>query len=103
MFFLSIVVFKVQNLFIWLVDGILGKWGSLLARIDIWERTLRLISERPILGHGAVYSFVRAKELHLGWGAVHAHNLMLEILYQSLLECAGAGKIRLDGHLYAAV
>ena len=80
-FFFFIVVLKIQNVFQWLIDGVLGKWKSLLVRMDLWDRTLKLISEAPLFGHGRFDPSTRELESGLTW-ARHAHNLLLETLYQ---------------------
>lgn len=80
-FFLFIMVLKLQNLFRWLIDDILGKWDSLLVRMKLWERVRRQIWEAPLFGHGIVDGTVRELRNGFNW-AMHAHNLLLEILYQ---------------------
>ena len=80
-FFLFIVVLKLQNMFRWLIDGMLGKWDSLLARMNVWNRTQELILDAPLLGHGVLDAASRGLESGFLW-AVHAHNLLLETLYQ---------------------
>lgn len=81
-FLLSIIILKMQDRFIWLINGVLGKWNSIMSRIAIWQKTLVLIHDKLFLGHGDVDSFLRAAEYHLGWGAVHSHNMLMEILYE---------------------
>ena len=80
-FFLFVIVLKLQNLFRWLIDGVLGKWNSLLVRMELWERVRRQIWEAPLFGHGIVDGTARELKNGFNW-ALHAHNLLLEILYQ---------------------
>lgn len=80
-FFLFVIVMKLQNLFRWLIDDILGKWGSLMARMELWTRVRKQILEAPLIGHGIVDGTVRELKSGFNW-AMHAHNLLLEILYQ---------------------
>ncbi len=80
-FFFFIVILKLQNLFQWLIDDVLRKWASLLARIDLWDRAWELIMKAPLFGHGLVDSTSRELENGFNW-AMHAHNLLLEILYE---------------------
>lgn len=80
-FFLFIVVLKLQNMFQWLIDGVLGKWNSLLLRMNLWDRSLELISENLFFGHGIFDVTTRQLENGFNW-ASHAHNLLLEVLYQ---------------------
>lgn len=80
-FFIVVIILKLQNLFRWFIDNVLGKWGSLESRMLLWEKTLYFIRKHPILGHGMWRSIDREIELNITWGC-HAHNLLLEILYQ---------------------
>lgn len=80
-FFVFIVILKLQDNFIWLIDGILGKWGSLINRMNLWDIVIKLIHDSPIIGHGIHTSIARIIEDGISFGA-HAHNLVLEILYQ---------------------
>ena len=80
-FFLFVIVMKLQDLFRWLIDGVLGKWDSLMARMKLWEKVHKLILEAPVFGHGIVDGTARQLKVGFNW-AMHAHNLLLEILYQ---------------------
>lgn len=80
-FYLFIVVLKLQDVFQWLIDGVLGKWRSLLLRMTLWDRTRGFISEAPLFGHGVFNAITRQLENGFNW-AGHAHNLLLELLYQ---------------------
>lgn len=81
LFFFVVYILRLQYLFRWLIDNILGKWRSLESRITFWERTIKLISKSPVWGHGVQSQLVRITEMHLNHG-IHAHNMLLEILYQ---------------------
>ena len=81
LFFIMVYVLRLQNIFRWLIDGVLGKWSSLEIRITIWERTAELISEAPILGHGIQSRLIRVTEMPYNQG-VHAHSMLFELLYQ---------------------
>ncbi len=80
-FFFSVYIFHIHEWFHWLLVDILGKMGSLTSRIMMWERTLKLIGRSPIIGYGMQNVYTRAAELHYAHG-VHAHNMLLEQLYQ---------------------
>ena len=80
-FFLGIIVFKWQTYFRWLIDDLLHKWYSFLTRMDLWDTTMRLISDHPIFGHGLWSAIARERESGFNF-ACHAHNMLLEILYQ---------------------
>ncbi|MFR3202482.1 MAG: O-antigen ligase family protein [[Clostridium] leptum] len=53
--FFVIVIFRMQNLFAFLIEDILHKNLTLTGRTVIWDRTLELIGEKPILGHGVPF------------------------------------------------
>lgn len=79
-FFVFIIVLKFQNLFKWLIDGVLQKWRSLELRMDLWDRTIKLIFDAPIFGHGI--KTVLERQIENGFNfAMHAHNQLLETLY----------------------
>lgn len=80
-FFIGIIVLKVQNLFNWLIEGILGKQASFEARTQLWDKTMQLIAESPLIGHGIQSGVTRIAEYHLYFG-IHAHNMFLEMLYR---------------------
>lgn len=80
-FFVGVICLRMQNHFRWLIDGVLHKWNSLLDRVDVWDKTLKLISQAWLFGHGHVNSFLREEELGYFW-ATEAHNQMLELLYR---------------------
>lgn len=80
-FFVSVFYFRIQDWFHWLLVDILGKMSSLTSRIEFWKRTMELIGQLPFIGHGLQSVYVRTAELHNVHG-VHAHNMLLELLYQ---------------------
>lgn len=80
-FFFSIKVMHIQDLFIWLLTDVLGKMGSLIFRIRIWDYALQSFMKSPLIGYGLQDLYVRVAELHSPHG-VHAHNMLLELLYQ---------------------
>ena len=81
LFFLLFIVGDFQNLFYWFINGVLDKWNSWLQRTIVWDRTMTLISDALILGHGMQERSFRITELGSRW-AMHAHNMLLELLYQ---------------------
>lgn len=81
LFFIFIIVLKIQDLFQWLIDGILGKWGSLIARMALWDGQIKLIAKSLWIGYGRQSVLFREYESGVYWGG-HAHNMFLEILYQ---------------------
>ena len=78
--FFSIIIFRLQNLFEFLIVGILNKDLSFTNRIELWDITLNAIRNKPIIGHGWETSAVR----HLMYNSstiITAHNQILEYLY----------------------
>jgi O-antigen ligase len=49
-------------------------------RINLWEKVIKYIEDSPIVGYGLESGVVRETKTGFYW-AVHAHNLILEILY----------------------
>lgn len=80
-FFVGIIWLKFQNLFRWLIDDVLGKWGSLELRMNLWQRYLDLIRSKFIFGWGSQGSIFRELQVGFYWG-MHCHNLFLEVVYQ---------------------
>jgi O-antigen ligase len=72
---------QVQNTFRWFLDSFLGKWSSITGRINLWKKVVEYISVSPVIGYGMETGLVREIKTGMYW-AVHAHNLILEILYQ---------------------
>lgn len=81
LFICGFLLCDVQSTFSWFIGGVLGKMGSLMERIYLWNRTLTMIAESPIIGHGVQDVSVRLTQYGVGYG-IHAHNLILELLYQ---------------------
>lgn len=80
-FFFSVEVMHIQDLFSWLLTDVLGKMGSLIFRIMIWDYAIQLFIKSPLIGYGMQDIYVRTTELRSPHG-VHAHNMVLELLYQ---------------------
>lgn len=80
-FLVFIIVLKLQNLFFVLLNDILGKWSSLLSRMNIWDQTFRFIFKSPWIGYGSQEKTRRLMEFHSNW-MIHSHNMFLEMLYQ---------------------
>lgn len=55
-----------------LQESFYGRWA-------IWKNAITSIKMRPLFGYGT-YSYSRVYEDLSGWYAIHAHNLILEIL-----------------------
>lgn len=80
-FLILVCGFQAQNLLASLLDKT-SKGVTLNSRTYIWELALKLIAERPFLGHGTFTD----KELftdYILYGVNHAHNLLLELLLRA--------------------
>ena len=78
--FFSIIIFRVQNLFAFLIVGILGKSLTFTGRTRIWDKALILFNKSPVYGIGVLSTEGNRSYLS---GAAHCHNYYLQILYQS--------------------
>ena len=71
-----------------LIEDILHKNLTLTGRTVIWDRTLELIGEKPILGHGVPFYEDRKLQyaIETKWinkaAGLHAHDRFLETLYR---------------------
>jgi O-antigen ligase len=73
--------FQVQNLLASLLDS-MSKGVTLNSRTYLWEYALRLIRERPLLGHGS-FTEQQLYTDYVLYGTSHAHNLLLELLLRA--------------------
>ncbi len=109
--FFGIVIFRLQNLFAFLIEDILHKGLSFTGRTDIWDRAIVMFWQSPILGYGIaqsgkVYRLNKAKYYH-------AHNVFLELLMEGgilalisfvmMLERAGRQLLIYRRHPYACL
>lgn len=80
--FFSVIVFRLQNMFRYLIINILEKDLTFTGRTYIWDYVLEFIKEKPILGYGKEYSVIRYAKGY-NYHSYHAHNIFLEIIYQT--------------------
>lgn len=86
----SIVLFRIQNIFSFLIVDILHKDITLTGRIYIWDKVLKYIYERPLVGYGVEsYSYRCIKMRSIApltyydyYGALHGHCRFLEVMYR---------------------
>lgn len=109
--FFSIVLFRLQKIFAFFIEGVLHKGLSFTGRTDIWDKAISMILDSPFLGYGLAQS---GKVYRLARGKYyHAHNIVLEILmeggllsltaYLFMLVCAGGQLLRYRRHPYACL
>lgn len=74
--FLLIVVFRKQVIFSWIIEGILDKDLTFTNRIEIWDRAIELILQKPLLGFGC-------GTMDPIIGDRNAHDFYLQLILQS--------------------
>ena len=80
--FMCVVVFRVQNIFRYLIVDILKKDLTFTGRTYIWDYVIKYIQKRPIIGYGMEYSDIRFNK-GINFHSYHAHNIILEIIYKT--------------------
>lgn len=80
-FLILICGFQAQNLLASLLSKT-SKGVTLNSRTYIWDFALKLIAEKPVLGHGTFTDEALFTDYVL-YGVDHAHNLLLEILLRT--------------------
>lgn len=80
--FFSIVIFRIQNLFKFLIVDILEKDLTLTGRTYIWDYVIEFIKDKKLLGYGLEDSMVRLRKTNY-WVSTHAHDQLLEITYKT--------------------
>lgn len=87
--FFGIVIFRLQNIFRWLIVDVLKKDLTFTNRTIIWDKIIALIKNKPILGYGSEpASVINHKLGSIHW--THAHNTFLDIVYKSGFVGLGA-------------
>lgn len=79
--FFFFVIFRVQNIFSWLIVGILDKDLTFTGRTIVWDNAIQLIKKNLLLGYGVEDPLIISSKLgnaHF----VHAHNTILDVLYK---------------------
>lgn len=85
--FILIYYFKIQNLFSFIIVGILGKDITLTGRIGLWERAIEMIGQKWLFGWG---NWNRGAIILRDYYYWYAHNLILDILLEGGLITFGA-------------
>ncbi len=80
--FMSIVIFRVQNLFRFLIVNVLHKDLTLTGRTYIWDYVITFIQRKKMLGYGMENSMLRLNKTNY-WRSYHAHDQLLEIVYKT--------------------
>ncbi len=77
--FFGIIIFRIQNIFAFIIENILKKDLTFTGRTRIWDNGLYWFQKRPFIGNGVQNTLVNYSRL----SAVHCHNYYLQVLYQS--------------------
>ena len=77
--FLGLVIFRIQNYFAFFITDILGKDLTLSGRTLIWDRTLSIFAEHPLIGIGVLSRLENFRLI----GAPHPHGLFLRVIFQT--------------------
>lgn len=84
---IGLIFFRIQRAFAFLIEKILHRNVGLTGREKIWKTVLPFIYDRPILGYGSEYSFIKASKFTLTDGSyfqfAHCHSFFLQTLYES--------------------
>lgn len=79
--FFGIIIFRIQDIFSWLIVRVLGKTLTFSNRTYIWDRVIKLIKNKWILGYGQEPVTITISKLgnaHF----THAHNTILDVIYK---------------------
>ncbi len=77
-FFVLIVWLRRQDLFEFLIVGVLGKSMTLTRRTQIWDIALGEIVKRPLFGTGLQFDAYNFALFRVN----HVHNVVMELLYE---------------------
>lgn len=75
--FFGVVLFRLQNLFAFLIEGVLHKGLSFTGRTEIWDEAVRMFLKQPWLGYGYA-QYGKIYRLRKG-KYYHGHNIFLEV------------------------
>lgn len=81
--FLIIVVFKLQNLFSFIIVDVLQKDTTFTGRTILWDAAMFNIAQSPIVGYGLENLQTIAAKLYRYTEYDSCHNLFLDLLYQN--------------------
>ncbi len=76
--FALLVIFQSVGGFSYIIQTILRKDLTFSGRVMIWGKTIKAISQHPLLGYGRQDDYFMWKSV----GHIHTHNMYLQTLYQ---------------------
>jgi O-antigen ligase len=76
--FITIIVLNQNDIFSFIIQGILGRTATFTGRTILWKESIQMISQSPLIGYG----FPLNRSGHLAvWGAYFSsHDFILELL-----------------------
>lgn len=74
--FFGIVVFRAQRVLAYVIEDILGKDLTFTGRTDLWDASIELIRQRPVLGYGLIPRDLMTELV----GSVNCHDLVFQVL-----------------------
>lgn len=80
--FFMIIIFRIQNLFDYIIVDIFHKNLTFTGRTYIWDYVIEFIKQKPLIGYGFEESVVRLNKTTY-FKSFHAHNQILEIIYKT--------------------
>ena len=78
--FFAVVLFRVLDYAASLLST-LERSVTLTGRVFIWDKTIEMISKRPLIGYGIQSGVYRASLVRDAYAAINAHDFILEHLY----------------------
>lgn len=75
--FFGVVLFRLQNLFAFIIEDVLHKGLSFTGRTEIWDEAVRMFLKKPWLGYGYT-QYGKIYRLRKG-KYYHGHNIFLEL------------------------
>ncbi len=70
------VLMRRQDMFKWLIEGVLNKSMDLTKRVFVWDKAFEAIKQHPVIGHG--YDTFKYNKI-----IITTHNEIVEILYKT--------------------
>lgn len=81
--FVAIVILRLQELFSFIIEGLMQKDTTFTGRTILWDSAMRYIARSPIWGYGLEYLETIGPKLYKFTSYDSSHNLILDVLYQN--------------------
>ncbi len=93
---IAIVIFRIQNLFQFIIVDILQKDLTFTGRTALWNHALKLISKRFLIGYGVATMKIEVPEMGENFSIYYGHSQLIQIL----IEGGIIGSLLFLGMLY---